>query len=341
MSSDPTPSPGLSANPANPAPPTPRLLDQVRIMLRTMHYSRRTIKAYVHWIRRFILFHGKRHPRDMGADEVIAFLNALANEKHVAASTQNQALAALMFLYDHVLATPLPRKLPLAPAKRPHRLPVVLSVDESRRVLALLPDPVQLVCSLLYGSGLRLLEGLQLRVKDIDVPRRQITVRSGKGGKDRTTMLPEALVPEIARQLARVRELHAQDLARGAGYVLLPDALDRKYPNAAKSLAWQYVFPATRHFVQAETQHRCRHHFHESAVQRAFAAAVIRAGITKPATPHTLRHSFATHLLAAGHDIRTIQELLGHSDVKTTMIYTHVLNRPGLGVISPLDRPPV
>lgn len=330
-----------AAPPRPPPPPrSPRLLDQVRTVLCTMHYSRRTIHAYTHWIKRFILFHGKRHPREMGADEVIAFLNALANEQHVAASTQNQALAALMFLYAHVLAAPLPRKLPLMPAKRPHRLPLVLSVDEVRRVLALLPDPVQLICTLLYGSGLRLLEGLQLRVKDIDVPRRQITVRSGKGAKDRITMLPDSLASQIANQLTRVREQHARDLLRGQGYVLLPDALDRKYPSAAKSLAWQYVFPATRHFFHEETQRRCRHHYHESAVQRAFAAAVIRAGLTKPASPHTLRHSFATHLLAAGHDIRTIQELLGHSDVKTTMIYTHVLNRPGLGVISPLDRPP-
>lgn len=300
--------------------------------------SRRTEEAYVFWIRRFIVFHGKRHPVEMGADEVTRFLSSLATERHVAASTQNQALAALLFLYRQVLGVELPWLDQVVHARRPARLPVVLTRDEVARVLAALPPAAWLPIALLYGAGLRLLECLRLRVKDVDLCRGEITVRSGKGERDRRTMLPAVVQEPLAGHLRVVRRQHEEDVARGAGWVELPYALDRKYPNAGREWGWQWVFPATRVYVDRETGQRRRHHFHETALQRAMRGAVLRAGLTKPAGCHTLRHSFATHLLEDGHDIRTIQELLGHRDVRTTMIYTHVLNRGGHGVTSPMDR---
>jgi integron integrase len=316
----------------------PKLLDQVRAKLRLKHYSLRTEKAYVDWIRRFILFHGKRHPREMGAEEVVAFLSHLAVERTVAASTQNQALAALLFLYREVLEVDLPWLHGLERAKRPQRLPTVLTARETGAVLDRLDGTLALLARLLYGTGMRLMEGVRLRVKDVDFAMRQITVRDGKGGKDRVTMLPAALAEPLAAHLQRVRALHAADLAEGGGEVWLPDALAVKYPNAAKEWGWQYVFPARSLSVDPRSGARRRHHLDEKALQRAVKKAAGEAGLAKPVSPHTLRHSFATHVLEAGYDIRTVQELLGHKDVSTTMIYTHVLNRGGQGVVSPLDR---
>jgi integron integrase len=320
------------------ASPRPRLLDRVREAVRTRHYSRRTEKAYVHWIKRYIFFHGKRHPAEMGAVEVGAFLSALAVQDKVAASTQNQALSALLFLYRQVLGMELPWLDDLVRAKRPVRLPVVLTRDEVRAVLERLHGTPRLMSILLYGAGLRLLECCRLRVKDIDFAANQITIRDGKGGKDRATMLPGAAKPELAGHLEHVRAQHDADLRRGAGWVELPGALMRKYPNAGRDWGWQWVFPATRFYVDRVTGQRRRHHLHESVLQRAVKDAVRAAGIAKPASCHTFRHSFATHLLEEGHDIRTVQELLGHHDVSTTMIYTHVLNRGPAGVRSPADR---
>jgi integron integrase len=316
----------------------PRLLDRVRAGLRARHYSPRTEKAYVGWIRRFILFHSKRHPDEMGGVEVGAYLSNLAIDGKVSASTQNQALAALLFLYQQVLGRELEWLGDLVHAKRPKQVPVVLGRQEARDLLARLEGAVWLVCSLLYGSGLRLLESLRLRVKDIDLDRREIVVRRGKGGKDRRTVLPSLLVEPLRAHLAAVKKMHDADLLAGAGAVALPDALERKYPNASREWSWQWVFPAARPYTDRDTGEKRRHHLHETVIQRAVHQAAIATGITKPATPHTLRHSFATHLLEDGYDIRTIQELLGHRDVSTTMIYTHVLNRGGLGVRSPLDR---
>jgi integron integrase len=316
----------------------PRLLDRVRAGLRARHYSRRTESAYVGWIRRFILFHGKRHPAEMGGAEVGAYLSNLASEGKVSASTQNQALAALLFLYQQVLGRELEWLGDLVHAKRPKHVPVVLSRQEARDVLARLQGPVWLVCALLYGGGLRLLEALRLRVKDIDLDRREITVRRGKGQKDRRTVLPNALVEGLRSHLATVKSLHEADLEMGAGAVALPDALARKYPSAPREWSWQWVFPATRTYTDPATGEVRRHHLHETVIQRAVRRAALAAGITKSVGPHTLRHSFATHLLEDGYDIRTIQELLGHRDVSTTMIYTHVLNRGASGVRSPLDR---
>ncbi|MFZ2491379.1 MAG: integron integrase [Thermoanaerobaculia bacterium] len=317
----------------------PRLLDRVREAIRTRHYSRRTEDAYVQWIRRYILFHHKTHPAAMGADEVNAFLTNLAVAKHVSASTQAQALSALLFLYRHVIDDPLPWLTDVVRASRPKRLPVVLSREEVRELLGRLTGTPRLVASILYGSGLRLLEALRLRVKDVDLAARMLVVREGKGSKDRRTMLPDVLRDPLRDQLEVVKRIHREDLDGGHGEVWLPDALDRKYRGAAKDLSWQYVFPASRLSRDPRDGAVRRHHYEESAVQRAVKAAVRSAGIDRQAGCHTLRHSFATHLLEDGHDIRTIQELLGHADVKTTMIYTHVLNRAGgRGIRSPLDR---
>jgi integron integrase len=323
-----------------PAPP-PRLLDRVRAALRTRHCSLRTEKAYVGWIRRFILFHDKRHPAEMGAPEITRFLSALAIQRNVAASTQNQALSALLFLYKEVLQQELPWLGDITRAKTPVRIPVVLTREEVRTVIAGLEGPIRLLALLLYGAGLRLLEAACLRVKDVDFERHQITVRSGKGAKDRVTMLPAAVARDLARHLEAVRDLHAADLRAGAGWVELPWALGRKYPSAGREWIWQWVFPATRTYLHRETGQRRRHHLHESVLQRAVREAVRNKGIPKRATCHTFRHSFATHLLEDGADIRTVQELLGHRDVATTMIYTHVLNRGPAGVLSPADRLPI
>jgi integron integrase len=293
----------------------------------------------VAWIRRFILFNGKRHPQDMGEVEINTFLSHLATERNVAASTQNQALAALLFLYGQVLGLDVPWLECLVRARKPARLPVVLSRDEVRRLLARVRGAPNLVCRLLYGTGMRLLEGLSLRIKDVDFERNEIIVREGKGGRDRHTVLPASLREPLGEHLARVRALHAADLAGGAGSVRLPGALAVKYPNAAREWPWQWVFPARTVWRDEASGALMRHHLHESAVQKAVRAAGLQAGLAKPVGCHTLRHSFATHLLEDGYDIRTIQELLGHRDVSTTMIYTHVLNRAGgRGVQSPADR---
>ncbi|MDZ4097439.1 MAG: integron integrase, partial [Methylophilaceae bacterium] len=283
------------------------------------------------------LFHGKRHPRDMGAKDVEAFLTHLAVKRHVSASTQNQAKSALLYLYREVLEIELPWLDNVTQANVPKRLPVVLSVSEVQSVLTRLSGTHALVASLLYGGGLRLMEAVRLRVKDVDFERREIVVREGKGFKDRVTMLPESAVSDLKNHLAKVKALHGEDLAAGYGEVYLPFALDKKYPNAGREWGWQYVFPSRQLSVDPRSGKTRRHHIDEKGVQRAMKQAVFKAGITKPATPHTLRHSFATHLLQSGYDIRTVQELLGHSDVSTTMIYTHVLNRGGKGVVSPLD----
>lgn len=316
----------------------PRLLDQVREAIRTRHYSPRTEKAYVGWIRRFILFHGKRHPRDLGEDEIRRFLTSLAVDGRVSSATQNQALSALLFLYREVLGRDLEWIDGIPRAKRPQKLPVVLHRDEVRALLAHLSGTPWLMAMLLYGAGLRLLECARLRVKDIDFARDEILVRDGKGRKDRVTMLPASAKEPLLRHLAAMREQHERDVRAGSGWVAMPDALSRKYPTAGREWPWQWVFPATRTYVDRETGRRHRHHFHETALQRAVKDAVRAAGLSKPASCHSLRHSFATHLLEAGYDIRTIQELLGHSDVTTTMIYTHVLNRGGRGVRSPIDQ---
>lgn len=316
----------------------PKLLDQVREKLRVKHYAIRTEQTYVDWIKRYILFHGKRHPKDLGARDVEVFLTHLAVVGKVAASTQNQAKSALLFLYREVLETQLPWFDKITQAKAPQRLPVVLTVSETQTVLSHLTGTHALIAGLLYGAGMRLMEAVRLRVKDVDFARREILVREGKGGKDRVTMLPEAVIGSLQLHLAKVKALHDEDLALGYGEVYLPFALERKYPNAGKSWGWQYAFPSRNRSVDPRSGATRRHHVDEKGVQRAVKQAVRDAGLVKPATPHTLRHSFATHLLQSGYDIRTVQELLGHSDVSTTMIYTHVLNKGGRGVTSPLDR---
>jgi integron integrase len=313
------------------------LMNQMRVALRARHYSRRTEQSYCLWVRRFIRFHGMRHPRDMGEPEINAFLTHLAVQAHVSASTQNQALAALLFVYRRVLGRTVGDIGDVVRARKPRRLPVVLTRDEVGAVLANLDGQPRLVATLLYGAGLRLSECLRLRVQDVDFSRREILVRNGKGGKDRVTVLPTSAGPALQRHLSMVRLVHRRDLADGWGRVALPDAVGRKYPTAATDWRWQWVFPQDRRWKNLATGEEGRHHMHETVVQRAVRDAVRRAAIAKRAGPHTLRHSFASHLLESGYDIRTIQELLGHKDVRTTMIYTHVLNRGGLGVNSPID----
>lgn len=319
-------------------PGAPRLLDQVRSRIRFKHYSIRTEEAYVDWIRRYIRFNGNRHPVDLSATEVEAFLTHLAADRGVAASTQNQAQSALLFLYRELLSIELPWLDGVVRAKTPSRLPVVLTRAETAALLAALCGTHRLVGELLYGTGMRILEALRLRVKDVDFGRREILIRNGKGAKDRVTMLPDRLRIRLRQQVLHAQRLHEIDVRDGFGAVSMPVALARKYPSAALEWCWQYVFPADRRSVDPRTGITRRHHVSDQSFQRAIREALRTSGLAKPATPHTLRHSFATHLLAAGSDIRTVQELLGHSDVSTTMIYTHVLNRGGRGVVSPLDR---
>ena len=307
--------------------------------MRLRHLSPRTEKAYYHWIRRFLAYHGHRHPLSMGRGEVTAFLSHLATERGVSASTQNQALAALLFLYGEVLGSNLPWLNELVRARRPTRLPVVMSRAEVSAVLgAMGGEPTRLMATLLYGAGLRLVECARLRVKDVDFAASQLVVRSGKGDRDRVAILPNGARSALKKQLEQVREQHAADLERAAGWVELPGALHRKYPNAGREWIWQWVFPATRTYYHVQTGQRRRHHLHETVLQRAIRQAARQVGLSKHVTSHTFRHSFATHLLEDGTDIRTIQELLGHRSVRTTMIYTHVLNRGPLGIQSPLDR---
>jgi integron integrase len=316
----------------------PRLLDQVRAACRARHYSLRTERAYVGWVRRYVLANGKRHPRGLGQAELEAFLTALAVDGRVAASTQNQALSALLFLYRQVLGMDrVPWLEGVVRAKHPARIPVVLSRGEVRRLLAHIDGTCWLMAALLYGTGMRLMECVRLRVKDVDFDRGEIVVREGKGAKDRRVPLPKRLRDPLHERIERTRVVHAQDLAAGLGRVWLPDALVRKHANAATELGWQYVFPAARVSVDPRDGTKRRHHVDEAVLQRAVKSARGRAGIAKPASCHTLRHSFATHLLESGHDIRTVQELLGHKDVATTQIYTHVLGRGAGGVLSPLD----
>lgn len=315
----------------------PRLSDQVRDALRRKHYSYRTEKTYLHWIRRFIYFHEKRHPREMAEPEVAAFLTHLAVERSVSASTQNQALNAILFLYKQVLNREIGLVHGVVRAKRPERLPVVLTREEVHAVLSRLKGREGLMAGLMYGAGLRVMECLRLRIKDVDFGMNQIIVRDGEGQKDRTTPLPAALIPALRQQLAEVQRLRTADLADGYGEVSLPFALDRKYPTASRELAWWYVFPASHRSRDPKSGRIKRHHLDDSVIQRAVKQAIRSTGIAKPASCHSFRHSFATHLLASGQDIRTIQELLGHSDVSTTMIYTHVLGKGARGVSSPLD----
>ncbi len=327
----------MIAPPATPTAAAPKLLDRVRWHLRVKHYSIRTEQAYTDWIRRYILFHRKRHPDEMGETEIAAFLTHLAVDLNVAASTQNQALSALLFLYQQVLDRKL-EFIDVERVRRPPKLPVVFTRAEARAVLARLKGDYRIMAHLLYGSGLRLLECLRLRVKDVDFGYRQITVREAKGMRERVTMLPERLCRPLQAHLARVKELHHQDLVRGGGAVYLPSALHRKYPKAPREWAWQYVFPAEKLSIDPRSGEKRRHHIAERNLQNAVKDAIRASGIAKAASCHTFRHSFATHLLENGYDIRTVQELLGHKDVATTMIYTHVCNRPGLSVRSPVDQ---
>jgi integron integrase len=314
-----------------------RLLDQVRDAIRLKHYSMRTEQSYVTWIKRYIFFHNKRHPKEMGAAEIEAFLTHLAVQQKVASSTQNQALSALLFLYRDVLKLPLKRPIDAIRARKPKRLPTVLTKDEALLVMGLLSDEYELMAKLLYGSGLRLMECVRLRVKDLDFDQHQLIVRHGKGLEDRITMLPGSLIMPLQAHLRHVKRMHTQDLAQGHGEVYLPFALARKYPRAGRQWIWQYVFPSERLSTDPRTGAIRRHHISASSLQKAVTAAARRTSIGKRVTCHTFRHSFATHLLQQGYDIRTVKELLGHKDVRTTMIYTHVLNRGRLAVRSPLD----
>lgn len=318
-------------------PKPKKLLDQIRDAIRLKHYSYSTEKTYIHWAKRYILFHNKRHPAEMGAGEIEAFLTHLAKEGNVSSSTQNQALNALLFLYRNVLQIDFPVAIHALRAKRSEHLPTVLSKDEVTRVISNMQGLHQLMAKLLYGSGLRLMECMRLRVKDIDFAQSQIIVREGKGEKDRATMLPSSLVLPLKNQIAFIRNQHERDIAQGYGSVELPYALARKYPTADKEFGWQYIFPSVRLSTDPRSGIIRRHHLDPSGLQRAVRAAAKLAKIDKPVSPHTFRHCFATHLLEAGYDIRTVQELLGHKDVKTTMIYTHVLNRGPKAVRSPLD----
>jgi integron integrase len=322
----------------SPPPPAPRLLDELREGIRLRHYSLRTERAYCQWVVRFIRFHGMRHPRELGAPQVTSFLSSLASRGNVAAATQNQALAALLFLYREVFGRRLEWMDEIVRAKRPKRLPTVLSAAEARAVLAELDGVHALMARLMYGTGMRVTECLALRVKDVDLSRRQIVVRQGKGGKDRVTMVPESLLEALREQLARARDVYLRDRARNVPGVELPFAYARKSPGAGRSWSWHWVFPQDHLSIDPRSGIRRRHHAYEQTLQRALKRAAAKAGIVKPVSTHTLRHSFATHLMEAGYDIRTVQELLGHKDVSTTMIYTHVLNRGGRGVVSPLDR---
>jgi integron integrase len=315
-----------------------RLLEEVRHQVRLRHYSIRTERAYDQWIRRFIRFHGRRHPREMGAAEVCAFLGNLADQGRVAAPTQNQALAAILFLYKHVLGLELPWIDGIPRAKRPKRVPTVLTRIEVEAVLTRMEGTHALMARLLYGTGMRLMESLQLRIKDVDFARHEITIRQGKGAKDRVTMLPESIVQPLESHIGRLRLLHEDDRRRGVPGVELPFAYERKNPGAARSWSWQWVFPQRHLSIDPRSGIRRRHHAYPQTLQRAIKRAAHAAGIAKPVSTHTFRHCFATHLLESGYDIRTVQELLGHKDVSTTMIYTHVLNRGGRGVVSPLDR---
>lgn len=314
-----------------------KLLDQVRMTIRKKHYSIRTEQAYVKWTRDYILFHGKRHPTEMGEPEINSFLSSLASTKRVAASTQNQALNAIVFLYKHVLGIELGSFGSIEKAKRPEKLPVVLSKGEVQRLLGRMDGVTGLAAMLLYGTGMRLMECIRMRVKDIDFDRGQIIIREGKGAKDRSTMLPESLVSELKGHLEKVRDIHDNDLENGFGEVYLPGALGKKYPKAPKEWGWQYVFPSTKISKDPRSGKERRHHMDESSLQKAVKRGGRAAGIVKRVTPHTFRHSFATHLLENGYDIRTVQELLGHKSVQTTMIYTHVIKKGGMGVQSPLD----
>ncbi len=315
----------------------PRLLDQLRAALRSRHYSHRTEQTYTLWVKRFIHFHKVRHPAEMAESEINAFLIHLAVKKKVSASTQNQALSALLFLYRHVICHEVGDLGEVIRTRRPTRLPVVMTRDEVKAVLSQITCDKWLMASLMYGAGLRLMECLRLRVQDIDFSRNEILVRDGKGAKDRITMLPESLKAQLQDHLKKVKAIHEKDLNEGWGGVLMPDALDRKYPNAPKEWRWQWVFPQENRWVNLKTKEQGRHHVDESLLQKAVRDAVARVGLTKRVTCHTFRHSFATHLLEGGYDIRTVQELLGHSDLRTTMIYTHVLNRGPAGVRSPID----
>lgn len=319
-------------------PAKPKLLDQLRDRIRLKHYSRRTEDVYLDWAKRYILYHNKRHPQEMGKKEIEDFLTYLATERNVAAATQNQAKAALQFLYKEVLEIQLPWLDEVEQAKKPKRLPVVLTEKEVQALLARMPLAYAMLARLMYGTGMRLLEIFRLRVQDIDFDRAEVLIREGKGAKDRVTMLPQSLKVPLQEHLKQVKSLHEQDLLKGHGEVWLSDSLARKYPNAGREWIWQYVFPSARLSVDPRSGVTRRHHLDEKGLQRAIKQAAADAGLTKNVTPHTLRHSFATHLLQAGYDIRTVQELLGHKDVQTTMIYTHVLNKGGMGVLSPLDR---
>ena len=327
----------IAMYPSNTEKRPKKLLDQVRDAIRLKHYSSRTEKSYVYWIRRYIFFHNKRHPKEMGTPEIEAFLTHLAVKENVAASTQNQALSALLFLYREVLKQDVALVTNSVRAQQPRRLPTVLTKEEVQKVIGLMRGTHQLMAKLLYGSGLRLMECVQLRVKDIDFGQRQIVVRDGKGMTDRVTVLPNTLIEPLQEHLQRVKRLHEEDIAKGYGSVYLPSALGRKYPNAVREWVWQYVFTSNILSKDPRTSIVRRHYLHETSLQRSVRAAAKRARLNKRVSCHTFRHSFATHLLQNGYDIRTVQELLGHKDVKTTMIYTHVLNRGGLAVRSPID----